>query len=150
MFMGPSHIQEERVYRPGGRYVGGHLKILPTRMFNHVERINQWDEWILIDDHTATSCSVEWEKLSSSLLQNAVASGFFITNEPFPVNYNGISRRKETVPKEGRKKGRRRKSRLGLISGGLRGPIPTLPAVSLSSLLLLGTTSADAERRRHQ
>lgn len=131
MFMGPTHIQEERVYWPGGRYVGDHHKMLPTRMFNHVERINQWDERILIDDNTATSCNVEWEKLSSSLLQNAVASGFFITNEPFPVNYKGISRREETVTKEGRKKGRRRKSRLGLISGGCESFLTSAPGHSL-------------------
>lgn len=41
-------------------------------------------------------------------MQNAVASGFFITNEPFPVNYKGISRREETVTKEGRKKGKKK------------------------------------------
>lgn len=72
-------------------------------MLSHVQRINEWDEWILIDDNTATSFIAEWEKVLSSLLQNAVVGRFFITNELFPGNYKGISRREETATKEKRK-----------------------------------------------
>lgn len=69
-------------------------------MLGHVERIKEWDEWILIDDNTATSFIAEGEKVLSSLLQNAVVGRFFISNELFPGNYKGISRREETATKE--------------------------------------------------